>query len=408
MFARPAADVVSFSACSACAKHVRWRWTRWQTVKRSHEPNDRSTARCRRCCAEQPLRVGPVPPPEPAGARIISLAKVTCDGVEVTQAIQNMNHDVPLVARKRTVVRVYLSANTGAPISVQGVLKARRLPNGPWRAVRSLGPATIDPAENGQLRPKRESESKSLNFLLPASVCDAGFTEVRLVLLHQTGPFALLKIPANARRKVRFQVTPPLRVRILGVRFQGGSPPASVAPSALDYTLIQSWLERAYPVASVEWSQAVVDAPRRGHSTRRSSTPSSALSARRTCSAAWMRGRTTTVSCRMAAAGSSCVGLRQAFPAFPTPRPSRQGQPARTRGAGISTVRMATGTPGTSLATPTAGFTPSSAARAAARLIPSSTGSCRMPTAHLPASTPAIRRRGCRCALCRARCGTTS
>ena len=34
-----------------------------------------------------------------------------------------------------------------------------------------------------------------------------------------------------------------------------------MAPSALDYTLIQSWLERAYPVASVEWSQAVVDAP---------------------------------------------------------------------------------------------------------------------------------------------------
>ena len=57
------------------------------------------------------------PTPEPAGARIISLAKVTCDGVEVTQAIQNMNHDVPLVARKRTVVRVYLSANTGAPDS---------------------------------------------------------------------------------------------------------------------------------------------------------------------------------------------------------------------------------------------------------------------------------------------------
>ena len=215
-------------------------------------------------CDREPkgaMRVGPTPPPEPAGARIISLAKLSCDGVEVTQAIQNMNHDVPLVARKRTVVRVYLSANTGAPIAVQGILKARRLPNGPWRAVRSLGPATIDPAENGQLRLKREQESKSLNFLLPESVCHAGFTEVRLVILHQTGPFALLKVPANARRKVRFQVTPPLRVRILGVRFQGGSPQVSMSPSVLDYTLIQSWLGRAYPVASVEWSQAAVDAP---------------------------------------------------------------------------------------------------------------------------------------------------
>ena len=210
---------------------------------------------------ELPLRVGPTLPREPADARVVSPAKLSCDGVEVTQAIQNMNHDIPLVARKRTVVRVYLSANAAAPVAVQGVLKARRLPNGPWRSVRSLGPATIDPAENGQLRLKREQESKSLNFLLPETVCPPGFTEVRVVLLHQTGPFAALKVPANARRKVRFQLTPPLRVRILGVRFQGGNPPVSMAPSALDYTLIQSWLERTYPVASVEWSQAVVDAP---------------------------------------------------------------------------------------------------------------------------------------------------
>lgn len=207
------------------------------------------------------MALGPTPPPEPAGARIISLAKLSCDGIEVTQAIQNMSHDVPLVARKRTVARVYLSANVGAPIAVQGVLKARRAPNGPWRSVRSLGPVTLDPAENGQLRLKRENESKSLNFLLPESVCQAGFTEMRVVLLFQTGPFAFLKVPANARRKVRFRLTPPLRVRILGMRFQGGSPPVNMVPSALDYTLIQSWLERAYPVASVEWSQAVVDAP---------------------------------------------------------------------------------------------------------------------------------------------------
>jgi hypothetical protein len=45
------------------------------------------------------------------------------------------------------------------------------------------------------------------------------------------------------------------------VRFQAGSPPANIEPSALDYTLIRSWLQRAYPVASVEWSQTAVDAP---------------------------------------------------------------------------------------------------------------------------------------------------
>ena len=205
--------------------------------------------------------VGPVPPPELEGLKRLSLPKLSCDGVEITQSIQNMPHGVPLVAGKRTVVRVYLSANAPAPVAVQGVLKARQLPNGPWRSVRSLAPVTIDPAENGQLRVKRENEAKSLNFLLPPSVCVAGLTEVRVVLLYLTGPFRLLKVPASARRTVPFAATPPLRVRILGVRFLGGTPPVSHEPSALDYTLIQSWLERAYPVADVQWSQAVVDAP---------------------------------------------------------------------------------------------------------------------------------------------------
>jgi hypothetical protein len=38
--------------------------------------------------------------------RRLEHSQVTSDGVEVTQAIQNMNHDVPLVARKRTVARI--------------------------------------------------------------------------------------------------------------------------------------------------------------------------------------------------------------------------------------------------------------------------------------------------------------
>ncbi|MEO5823733.1 MAG: hypothetical protein ABIT71_24775, partial [Vicinamibacteraceae bacterium] len=46
---------------------------------------------------------------------------------------------------------------------------------------------------------------------------------------------------------------------LVGIRFQSG--PAAVAPTALDFTLIQSWLGRAYPVPSVEWSQVTVDGP---------------------------------------------------------------------------------------------------------------------------------------------------
>ena len=217
---------------------------------------------CRGCSdARRGSDRGPVPPIEPRGAALGALAVVTSDGVEVTQAIQNMNHDVPLVAGKRTVVRVYLSATAPAPLLVEGLLQARRKPHGHWHFIRSAGPALIDPADNAQLRVKRENESKSLNFLLPEALCAEGSLEVALLLVWQTPPVTFLIPPLNAVRTVPFVAAAKLRVRILGVRYQFGSPATSAEPSPLDYTLIQSWLGRAYPVAQVLWSQAVVNGP---------------------------------------------------------------------------------------------------------------------------------------------------
>jgi len=199
----------------------------------------------------------PIEPGGPAAGPVI----VTSDGIEVTQAIQNMNHLVPLVAGKRTVVRVCLSATSSTPLLVHGLLKARRRPRGRWHFIRSAAPAHIDPAENGQLRVKREHETKSLNFILPAALGVAGQLEVKLAKVWQTAPVTFLVPPLAARRTVTFVSTPPFRVRVLGIRYQFGTPASSAEPSPLDYTLIESWLRRAYPVAEVQWSQAVVNGP---------------------------------------------------------------------------------------------------------------------------------------------------
>ena len=205
---------------------------------------------------------GPVPPREPAERGVTPPIKVTSDGVEVTQVIQDMAHTVPLVASKTTMVRVYLSAAVAGPIVVQGVLLARRKsPTGPWQPIPSLGAVVINPAENGQLRLKRESESKSLNFLLPTPLCAAGSCELKLAAVFQTTPFKPLIGPLAAKKTVQFETSPPLRIRILGIRFNGGTPPAPIEPSVLDFALIRSWLQRAYPVAQVTWSQLTVNAP---------------------------------------------------------------------------------------------------------------------------------------------------
>ena len=201
-----------------------------------------------------------LPPGSTEGPDAAGPILLTCDGVEVTQAIQDMPHSVPLVAQKRTVARLYLSVAGTAPVTVSGVIRVRRVGSlGLGTAIRAQAPVTIDPALNGQLRLKRENETRSLNFILPRQVLTAGQWEVRLSSVNRVEPHRALLVPIGASRTITFAASPPLRVRLIGIRYQSGA--ATVVPTALDFTLIQSWLGRAYPVAAVEWSQVTVDGP---------------------------------------------------------------------------------------------------------------------------------------------------
>src|SRR5829696_937620 len=96
-------------------------------------------------------RSGPMlPPAAPEGPEAAGPILLTCDGVEVTQAIQDMAHSVPLVAQKRTVARVYLSVAGPAAATVSGVMRVRRVGSlGLGTAIRAQAPVTIDPALNG-------------------------------------------------------------------------------------------------------------------------------------------------------------------------------------------------------------------------------------------------------------------
>ncbi len=192
----------------------------------------------------------PIPPPT-----------LRCDGIEVTQAIQNLpGHDVPLLAGKRTVVRVYLSGNAPAPFAVRGTLTARPL-GGVRQYVTSMNAAVIDPSENGDLRAKRETLDKGLNFLLPMDLTTAGEWEFGLAFVELTDSPTALGVPAQAARMVRFERAPPLRLHIVCIRFPDPTSGAAISPRTTDLALIRSWLQRAYPVADLVWSTATMDFP---------------------------------------------------------------------------------------------------------------------------------------------------
>jgi hypothetical protein len=187
------------------------------------------------------------------------------DGREATQAIQDVNHTIPLVASKRTVIRMYLSSPSigSAAVTVRGELALRRSPGGPVVTIPSDNTVVLSPAQIGQLDAKRRNVQLSLNFLLPVDQTTAGPLHFSLASLTNasTGiPFDVSLNNLNATTTVTFTASAPLRVRILGISYQQGTPPVTHTPAQLDFDLINSWLRRAYPVDQVISSQAIVAA----------------------------------------------------------------------------------------------------------------------------------------------------
>jgi hypothetical protein len=196
---------------------------------------------------------GPAPEAGPATTMPI----VFLDALEVTQAVQDLAHSVPLIAGKPTIVRAYLRYAPG-PVEVRGELRVARSQFGPWQAVASLGPAQLDPSRSGgslaELRSRRANLGFSLNFRVPANLTTAGTLWLRMApgpVWRTTGtPLASLAwLPV---RTVTFRPAVPLRMRLVRLRYTMGTPPVTHQPSATDVALIGSWLPRAYPIAQLQ------------------------------------------------------------------------------------------------------------------------------------------------------------
>lgn len=180
------------------------------------------------------------------------------DGIEVTQAIQDMRHSVTLIAEKRTAVRVYLTYYASPPIQVRGDLLARSS-TGAFLIVPSNNRPFLSFANAGNLLPKRLDASLSLNFIMPPEMVAAGRWNFSLNSLVNVATGAALTVSGASIRSVTFVTSAPLRVRVLGVRYSSGAPPVLRTPSDLDFNLLFSWLRRAYPVAQVIATRALID-----------------------------------------------------------------------------------------------------------------------------------------------------
>jgi len=190
--------------------------------------------------------------------------KAHLDALEVTQAVQDLSESVPLVARKRTLVRAYLGLPSGA-LTVQGELRVSRKPHGPWISIPSAGVAQLDASRKGttlaDLKTRRDTLGYSLNFLIPPKLTLKGKLWLRLHKVREVGSGHPVHVDDPiGLRTATFEASPPLRLRVINLRYTTGSPAVTYAATASDLAHLRSWLRRAYPIPNLVFASVTIDA----------------------------------------------------------------------------------------------------------------------------------------------------
>ena len=158
--------------------------------------------------------------------------------IEVTQSVQTPNHQVPLVAQRHTLVRVFAQTIEGvSPSNVVVTLQGVRNGN-------TLGTLSADP-RSIPTNPSRADFSSTVNFTLPASWLSGNVTLIANVNLAD----------ANASNNVRqhvanFNSVPALRVVIVPIRYTHTPTNQTYPAQSVDY--ISDWIQRSFPVHDVQ------------------------------------------------------------------------------------------------------------------------------------------------------------
>lgn len=189
-----------------------------------------------------------------------SPSQVAVQAIEVGQSIQTVDSLVTLIADKATLVRVYIDqATLGNAARLNGELTVRSSATGPATYVPAMGDLVVDPLDASPLVSKRNVLDSSLNFRLPPAAARSGRLYIEIHRLWQAGG---TDIPFTGERATNadFVSAPPLRIRCIGLRYRDGATGQTHTPDAVHFSYLRSFLERAYPVPGVIWSQIVVDA----------------------------------------------------------------------------------------------------------------------------------------------------
>jgi hypothetical protein len=195
------------------------------------------------------LWAGAGPPPGP---------DMSLTALEVTQAIQDLNNSVELVAGKRTYVRVHATT----PVNINDVFATLSGRRGFVTLTPTLNPGNPGADVNVRTNPDRSQINDSFWFELPSSWTTSG----SLTLTARLDPNGAKFDPNTSNnvlsRTVNFQTTPPLRLRIVNVQYNSGG--NTYLESNFHLNALESWLRRAYPINSLQVTRTTMAYPHNG------------------------------------------------------------------------------------------------------------------------------------------------
>jgi len=184
------------------------------------------------------------PTPTPTGTPVTRQVQITA--VEINQAIQDLNNTVPLVAGKKTVVRVHLKVTDGKGDlpGVSGYLYYPYTGYGPVFSPQS----TITARAN----PDRGTFNHTLNF-----VVDSQYATGSGLMFVRVFPPSGVTFPGIGElqdsRVISFGTVPAMNLRLVGVSYVTNT--VTYTPRNIDYANTESWLRRVYPIGTLNSSR---------------------------------------------------------------------------------------------------------------------------------------------------------
>ncbi len=188
----------------------------------------------------------------------LAVGQVQILGTEVTQSVQTLDNDVPLVAMKPTIIRVYATATT----ELKDLTAHLTVRSGGQTAVLTAGPMSVQP--NSNIIVLRNNLALSFCFKLPLAMTTGKLTIVAVEIHDAQGQLLSCTGCQFGRDLPPFASVPPLHIKLIGLSFAIPGSNRVARPRDLDFERIESWLQRAYPISKLISNRTLMDASEQG------------------------------------------------------------------------------------------------------------------------------------------------